>query len=166
MKVRERCNFRFLAPSDGKFHFCTLEFEHKGPHIDASYTSAIYTPAIETTESQGGVKDDSDKLRFDLMPPGPLMEVIKVFTLGANKYADRNWEKGLDFGRVFAAMQRHAWGWWNGEEIDPEDGQHHLSSVAWCALALLELIETHPERDDRPASLRLKLLMNDPTVEK
>jgi hypothetical protein len=32
---------------------------------------------------------------------------------------------------------------------DPEDGQHHLASVAWCAMALIELEETHPELDDR-----------------
>jgi hypothetical protein len=28
-------------------------------------------------------------------------------------------------------------------------GQHHLASVAWCAMALIELEETHSELDDR-----------------
>ena len=100
-----------------------------------------------------GVKYDEGKLRFDLLPVRPLEEVARVYTIGAKKYADRNWEKGLQWGRVFAAMMRHAWAWWRGEKHDPKDGQHHLASVAWCALALMEYEETHQELDDRPATL-------------
>jgi hypothetical protein len=96
-----------------------------------------------------GRKYDGDKLRFDLIPMRPLLAVVHVFTLGAKKYGDRNWEKGIAFGRIFAAMMRHAWAWWGGERNDPEDGQHHLASVAWCAMALIQLEETHPELDDR-----------------
>jgi hypothetical protein len=96
-----------------------------------------------------GKKNDSGKLRFDLMPVRPLESVADVFTRGAAKYEDRNWEKGLKWGRVFAAMMRHAWKWWRGEQLDEEDGQHHLASVAWCALVLMEYERTHPELDDR-----------------
>lgn len=98
-----------------------------------------------------GNKQDAGKLRFDLIPPRPLEELARVYTIGAAKYADRGWEKGLRWGRVFAAMMRHAWSWWRGERTDPVDGQHHLASVAWCALALMEYERTHPELDDRPA---------------
>lgn len=98
----------------------------------------------------GGVKHDTDKLRFDLIPVRPLQELARVFTIGAKKYADRNWEQGLNYGRVYAALQRHAVAWWGGETHDPVDGQHHLASVAWCALALMEFEATHPELDDRP----------------
>lgn len=105
-----------------------------------------YVKAIE------GKKFDKDKLRYDLLPPEPLARVVEVFTIGARKYGDRNWEKGLTWGRVFAAMMRHAWAWWRGERFDTEDGQHHLSSVAWCALVLIEYEKTHLELDDRPPS--------------
>jgi len=108
-----------------------------------------YVKAIE------GKKFDKDKLRYDLLPPEPLARVVEVFTIGARKYGDRNWEKGLTWGRVFAAMMRHAWAWWRGERFDPEDGQHHLSSVAWCALVLMEYEETHQELDDRPPALNI-----------
>jgi len=57
----------------------------------------------------GGTKYDNDKARFDLIPPGPLYQVAELFAMGAKKYDDRNWEKGLQWGRVFAAMMRHAW---------------------------------------------------------
>jgi hypothetical protein len=96
-----------------------------------------------------GRKFDAGKARYDLIPARPLDELARVFTLGAAKYGERNWEQGIGFGRVFAAMMRHAWAWWRGERRDPEDGQHHLSSVAWCALVLMELERTHSECDDR-----------------
>ena len=94
-------------------------------------------------------KDDKEKLRYDLIPIQPLQEVARVFTIGARKYDDRNWEKGLSWGRLYAALQRHANSWWSGERHDQVDGQHHLASVAWCALALMEYERTHPELDDR-----------------
>ena len=105
-------------------------------------------PNIVSGNAQGR-KDDDGKLRFDLIPVRPLEEVAKVYTTGAGKYADRNWEKGFKWGRVFAALMRHAWAFWRGEARDPEDGQHHLSSVVWCALTLMEFEQTHPELDDR-----------------
>jgi len=96
-----------------------------------------------------GRKNDAGKARFDLLPVKPLFKVVEVYTIGAKKYSDRNWEAGLKWGRVFAAMMRHGWNWWHGERLDPKDGQHHLASVAWCALTLMEYEETHPELDDR-----------------
>ena len=97
-----------------------------------------------------GIKHDAGKLRYDLLPVKPLSELVKVYTIGAAKYSDRNWEQGLEWGRVFAAMMRHGWDWWGGERYDPKDRQHHLASVAWAALTLMEYEETHPELDDRP----------------
>lgn len=97
-----------------------------------------------------GRKDDSGKFRYDLIPAYPLERLAEVYTIGAKKYADRNWELGLGWGRVFAAMMRHAWAWWRGETYDPVDGQHHLSSVAWCAFALMEYEHTKKGEDTRP----------------
>lgn len=96
-----------------------------------------------------GTKYDESKLRFDLIPTRPLEKVAEVYTIGAKKYEDHNWRKGIKWGRVFGAMMRHAWAWWRGERDDPKDGQHHLASVAWCALTLMEYEETYPEGDDR-----------------
>lgn len=96
-----------------------------------------------------GIKHDKNKLRFELLPVKPLEELAHVYTIGASKYGDRNWENGLKWGRVFGALLRHAFAWWRGEKTDKVDGQHHLASVAWCALVLMEYEETHPELDDR-----------------
>ena len=101
------------------------------------------------TDTTVGRKDDTGKLRFDLLPVFPLLKIAEVYTIGAKKYADRNWEKGMAWGRIFAAMMRHAWKWWGGEKTDPMDGQHHLASVAWCAMALMEYEEKQKGEDDR-----------------
>lgn len=96
-----------------------------------------------------GRKNDRDKARFDLIPPEPVIELAHLFTVGASKYGERNWEHGMSWGRIYAAMQRHAWAWWNGEELDPEDGQHHLIAVAWCALVLHAYTVRGKGTDDR-----------------
>lgn len=92
--------------------------------------------------------------RFDLIPAGPLVALAEQYGRGATKYADRNWERGHPWGITFAAMNRHLWLWWQGEDIDPESGGHHLDAVMWHAFALREFAETHPEMDDRPRTAR------------
>lgn len=96
-----------------------------------------------------GRKNDLGKERFDLFPIMPLLDLAKLFTIGAIKYGVRNWENGMKFGRLFSAMMRHAVKWWAGEKYDSVDGQHHLTSVMWNAMVLMELENTHPEMDDR-----------------
>ena len=99
-----------------------------------------------TTGAEKGVKEAA----FDLIPPMPLYELASHYGRGARKYKSRNWEKGYEWSKSFAAMQRHAWLFWQGEDNDPETGSSHLTAVAWHAFALLEWTMTHPELDDRP----------------
>ena len=88
--------------------------------------------------------------RFDLIPVEPLIALAEQYGRGAEKYADRNWERGHPWGITFAALNRHLWLWWNGEDIDPESGANHLDAVMWHAFALREFHVKHPEMDDRP----------------
>lgn len=110
------------------------------------------------TGGQKGVK----LARFDLIPPGPLFELANHYGIGATKYLDRNWELGYGWGKSYAAMMRHAWAWWGGEDIDAETGSNHLTAVAWHAFALLEWAKTHPEKDDRPSKMKVMEARHDP----
>lgn len=83
------------------------------------------------------------------MPVTGLLLQADVYTRGAKKYDDNNWRKGLKWSRILGAMMRHLLWYMAGEKYDPEDGQHHLSSIAWGANALMEYEFTHPELDDR-----------------
>lgn len=98
---------------------------------------------------KGGVKYDDGKPRFDLLPYDSLEKIAQVFTMGAAKYRDRNWEVGMRHGRVFAALQRHLSAYWQGEDIDPESGLPHLAHAGFGILVLLNYADTCPELDDR-----------------
>lgn len=95
-------------------------------------------------------KYDQDKLRFDLIPAYPLEALAAIYTFGANKYQDRNWEKGIKWSRIFAAIMRHLWAMWRGEWLDPESNMPHAAHAAWGCFALLEYSRTKPDFDDRP----------------
>ena len=96
-----------------------------------------------------GHKDDSSKLRYDLIPPHALAELARVYTIGGNKYGDDNYLKGMDWSRVYGALMRHVQAWWMGERFDGEDAQEHLASVAWCAFTLMTFESFGIGTDDR-----------------
>ncbi len=82
-------------------------------------------------------KHDLGKLRYDLLPTDSLKELVKVFTYGVEKYDSRNWEQGMEWGRIYGAIQRHLNAFWSGEEINQEDGNlSHLAQAAWGCLVL------------------------------
>jgi len=100
-----------------------------------------------------GKKFDESKVRTDLVPISIICGVASVLTFGANKYGDRNWEQGIKYGRVWGALLRHLYAWWEGEQEDPESGLPHLWHAASC-LSFIIHYETYPNRytsfDDRP----------------
>ena len=105
-------------------------------------------------DKQDGVATRSPlaKIRLDLLPVGPLVEVGRVFTFGAGHYGDRNWEYGFAWSRCYGAIVRHLWKWFLGEDCDDESGCNHLAHAVANALFLLEYSRTHTEFDDRPKS--------------
>jgi hypothetical protein len=98
-----------------------------------------------------GHKHDADKPRYDLLPPELLEGTSQVLTYGAAKYAPRNWEKGMAWGRVFGALMRHMWAWWRGQTTDPESGLPHLSHAACCIAFLMAFEARQIGTDDRGA---------------
>lgn len=116
-------------------------------------TGKCYTSKAIALDSEG-LKFDTNKLRFDLIPPRALEELAAVYTFGASKYADRNWEKGIKFGRIFAAIMRHLWKGWRGSEKDEETGLSHYAHAAWGCFTLFtytfykERYETFDDRSD------------------
>jgi hypothetical protein len=108
--------------------------------------------SITDKDLEQGYKADTGKSRIGLIPPKELLELGDLFALGAKKYSDHNWALGMDFHRLYDAMMRHALKWWSGEERDPVDGQHHLTSVAFGAFCLLYFMnnyEKYQKFDDR-----------------
>lgn len=114
-----------------------------------------------------GRKDDKDKIRIELITSEFIYAVATILTFGAKKYEDRNWEKGMKWGRVFGAAMRHLWCWWAGRgpttksflfgDLDDETGHSHLWHAACCIMFLVTFEERGTGEDDRPqASVSVK----------
>ena len=98
-----------------------------------------------------GTKYDAGKARFDLVSPEWEEGLARVMQFGAEKYASRNWEQGIDVSRLYAATRRHINAYIRGEDIDPESGLHHLMHAQFGLMTMWAMPTIHPERDDRAA---------------
>lgn len=128
-----------------------------GPYRVAANGDVVYvqelTPLhgeeMRMTDETTGAQKGSKLERFDLIPVAPLEAVARHYGIGAAKYADRNWERGYRWSWSFAALCRHLFAFWRGEDIDQETGSPHLAAVVFHCFALMEFGRTHRELDDR-----------------
>lgn len=84
------------------------------------------------------MKYDSEKLRYELIPPSTTLALARVLTYGARKYKPDNWRKG-EVDRYVGAAYRHLEAWRQGEKRDPESGLLHLEHLLTNIAFLLEL---------------------------
>ena len=77
--------------------------------------------------STGSVRDSRDgKGRFDLVSPFALKRLAIHFENGANKYGERNWEKGQPISRYIDSAIRHLYIYIAGENTED-----HLAAAMW-----------------------------------
>jgi hypothetical protein len=106
--------------------------------------------AASADQHAPGTKLDAGKPRVGLVLDDfhrAVLAIAEVGTYGAVKYSEHGWlsvPNGED--RYEDAMLRH-WLAASSEERDTESGLHHLSHMAWNALAMLELYLTRKEED-------------------
>lgn len=93
-------------------------------------------------------KNDDSKLRMDLIPPDIEIALAEVLTHGANRYNSRNWELGMDWGRVYAATRRHLAEFWSGKDID-ESGLPHIDHALCCLVFLSAYYHRQIGNDNR-----------------
>lgn len=131
-----------------------------GPEGDAMKRYAEEAGRTNQDLSKGGVKFDTGKDRFELLPGDALWAIARVLTLGAKKYSDRNWEKGMHWSRPFGALMRHMWAWWQGQgptnhhflfgDLDDELKVSHLWCAGCCMVFLISFELRGIGDDDRP----------------
>ncbi len=85
------------------------------------------------------------------MPINVLMEAGLVKLHGDLKYGRFNWrEAGVRGSVYYDAALRHLAAWYEGEDIDPDSGVHHIAH-AICGLAVLrDSMIRDNWSDDRP----------------
>lgn len=102
-------------------------------------------------QKKESVKNDflDKKLRWDLLPLSEIEDIVKVYTAGAEKYGENQWQTLTDgINRYKAALLRHLVEFDKGNEIDEDTQCRHLAQVAWNAIAMLHLskkLKTEPK---------------------
>ena len=94
-------------------------------------------------------KNDKGKPDLSLIPLVALTKEAEAFEVGLRKYSRYNYCEGMEASRIIGALLRHATAWFEGEECDPVDGQHHLGSVRACAAMILRMQELDTLVDNR-----------------
>ena len=93
-----------------------------------------------------GKKFDQGKTEWDLLPLGPVEEVVKVLMHGKEKYGRDNWQLvDNPIRRYYSAAQRHLSAFRRArfdtknpfDAVDSESKLHHLAHAACCILFLL-----------------------------
>lgn len=119
---------------------------------------------ISETPVEGAIRLNEGKLRMDLVPVSLIKGVAEVFTEGAKKYDDRNWEKGFNYSVPYASLMRHLSSFWGGEDLDKESNLSHLKHAAANIAMLIEFIEKKPHLDDRPIDKNEPETLNSPQL--
>lgn len=87
-----------------------------------------------------GIKYDTDKRDFTLLPWDSIEQIVQVLEFGAQKYSRDNWRYVEDAKhRYTKAALRHMIAYTKGEIDDPESGMPHLAHLGCCLLFLMEL---------------------------
>lgn len=114
-------------------------------------------------KKEEGLRFNSGKPRYDLFEPFAIEQLANVFTKGSLKYTDRNWEKGMSWGKCLASLKRHMAAFEKGEDYDFDPncdgcknknctnhtGELHTALAAWNALAITSYYKIFPQGDDR-----------------
>jgi len=87
------------------------------------------------------------------LPVGPLFEAAAGMLEGACKYGRHNYrDSGVRVSVYYDAALRHLMAWWEGEDIDPDSGLHHVSKAIASLLVLRDAQMNGMVSDDRPPS--------------
>jgi hypothetical protein len=87
--------------------------------------------------AKGGVRDvENGKPRYDLISPEFLKRLAELLARGAEKYGDRNWEKGQTVSRAYSSMFRHMQQWYTGDRTED-----HLAAIAFNVMVIVTMEE-------------------------
>lgn len=91
------------------------------------------------------------KVPISCLPTQPVLEVALAMFEGGRKYGRHNYRAiGTRASVYYDAIGRHITAWWEGEDIDPDSGVHHLIKAAACCLVHRDSMIMGNDVDDRP----------------
>lgn len=85
------------------------------------------------------------------VPPVALLHLGAAMENGGDKYGAMNWrEKRISSSVYYDAAMRHLLAWWDGEDVAPDSGVHHLGHVMACMALILDGSASGMLNDNRP----------------
>lgn len=91
------------------------------------------------------------KVPLHCIPTGPLFELGLAMLEGSRKYGRHNYRAiGVRASVYYDAATGHIIDWWEGEDIDPDSGVHHLIKAMACLLVVRDSMLMGNFNDDRP----------------
>lgn len=108
--------------------------------------------------SEPGYPDDNPKTQFGLkkipmhlVPPIAVAHLARAFENGVGKYGPFNWrEKTISSTVYYGAAMRHLMAWYDGEDLAPDSGVHHLAHAMACLAMVLDGQSIGKLNDNRP----------------
>lgn len=88
---------------------------------------------------------------FSTIPAPVVAELGLAMMEGARKYGRHNYRvSGVRASVYFDAAMRHLFAWWEGQDIDPASGIHHLAKAMACFAVVRDSEMQGNWVDDRP----------------
>ena len=127
-----------LPDADNRKHQYEGSLEDNLDNIvaDAKEKQSKSSPLLNKREQPvtGSQRDSrKGKGRFDLLPPYAIKQVAMHFERGAERYDERNWEKGQPLSWYMDSALRHIF-----NHLDGKRDEQHMVSAAWNLLAFIE----------------------------
>lgn len=98
-------------------------------------SSGLKDTGARTQTETGGMREPGGlRGRFDLLPPEALKRYAVHMARGAMKYADRNWEKGIETARCLESALRHL-----NDFMAGDTAEDHLAAAFWNIGALMTM---------------------------
>lgn len=120
--------------------------------LDGQMNKDQLAPSSDGTIAPGfAPKFDATKVRVDLLPVGPMLQIADVFGFGAKKYFANSYRQGetVVWSRTYGSIMRHMMAFWSGEDKDSESGLAHLAHAGTQLFILMEHTANNPDKDDR-----------------
>lgn len=91
------------------------------------------------------------KAGLSVVPMNVIAEVGIGMLEGASKYGRHNYRAvGVRASVYFDSTMRHLIDWWEGVDIDPDSGMHHISKAITSLVVLRDAMMQGMCADDRP----------------
>lgn len=97
--------------------------------------------------NEKSIKFDELKPSPELIAPTATIALSEVLKHGKDKYAARNWEKGMEWDRIIGALKRHLTALENGKDYDNDSKMLHSAHILTNAMFLNEYYRIFPQGD-------------------